>query len=161
AGLRRHDGPGRDRRSRAGDARQVRRRHHAAAQDLLARDRGAAGGQADQGLAPYRARRGDADRGRSSEGDGVSMKRLDGKGAIVFGAGPNIGGTIAHFLAREGARVAVTDVDGNAAAETVAFLTSRGLEAVALTGNAFVEDDVARMVTETVKHYGALDCVMN
>jgi NAD(P)-dependent dehydrogenase (short-subunit alcohol dehydrogenase family) len=89
------------------------------------------------------------------------MRRLDGKVAIVFGAGPNIGGTIAHFLAREGARVAVTDVDENAAAKTVAFLTGRGLEACALTGNAFVEDDVARMVAETVKRYGAIDCVMN
>jgi len=37
--------------------------------------------------------------------------RLKNKVAIVFGAGPNIGGTIAHFLAREGASVMLTDVD--------------------------------------------------
>jgi len=89
------------------------------------------------------------------------MKRLDGKVAIVFGAGPNIGGTIAHFLAREGARIAVTDIDANAAAKTTAFLTERGYDALALTGNAFEEADVARMVAEAVRRYGQVDCVMN
>ncbi len=89
------------------------------------------------------------------------MKRLDGKVAIVFGAGPNIGGTVAHFLAREGARVAVADVDGSASAKTAAFLTERCYEALALTGNAFVEDDVARMVAETVERFGPIDCAMN
>jgi NAD(P)-dependent dehydrogenase (short-subunit alcohol dehydrogenase family) len=89
------------------------------------------------------------------------MKRLDGKVAIVFGAGPNIGGTIAHFFAREGARVAVTDVKADAANATASFLTGRGYDAVALTGNAFVEADVERMVSEAVAHYGRIDCVMN
>ena len=89
------------------------------------------------------------------------MNRLDGKVAIVFGAGPNIGGTIAHFLAREGARVAVTDVDAKAAAATAAFLTGRGYDALALDRQRFEEDDVARMVADTVAHYGHLDCAVN
>jgi NAD(P)-dependent dehydrogenase (short-subunit alcohol dehydrogenase family) len=89
------------------------------------------------------------------------MNRLDGKVAIVFGAGPNIGGTIAHFLAREGARVAVADIDGQAAAGTAAFLGARGYEAVGLTGDAIREDDVARIVADTVGRYGRLDCIVN
>jgi NAD(P)-dependent dehydrogenase (short-subunit alcohol dehydrogenase family) len=89
------------------------------------------------------------------------MDRLDGKVAIVFGAGPNIGGTIAHFLAREGALVAVADVDGKAAAGTADFLRGRGLEAWPLTGNATREDDVARIVTETVQRFGHVDCLIN
>jgi len=89
------------------------------------------------------------------------MNRLADKVAIVFGAGPNIGGTIAHFFAREGARVAVTDVNSKTAAATAAFLTDREFDALALTGNAFEEADVARMVAETVAHYGHVDCVMN
>ena len=89
------------------------------------------------------------------------MKRLDGKVAIVFGAGPNIGGTIAHFLAREGARVAVSDVSLEAAGRTAAFLSGRGYEALPLQGNAVAEDDVARVVAETVARFGRLDCIVN
>ncbi|MEA2902702.1 MAG: hypothetical protein QOI12_89 [Alphaproteobacteria bacterium] len=89
------------------------------------------------------------------------MNRLDGKVAIVFGAGPNIGGTIAYFLAREGARVAVADIDGKAAAATVEFLRSRGHEACALTGNAVEESDVTRIVADAVTRYGQVDCIVN
>jgi NAD(P)-dependent dehydrogenase (short-subunit alcohol dehydrogenase family) len=89
------------------------------------------------------------------------MNRLDGKVAIVFGAGPNIGGTIAHFLAREGARVAVADIEAETAAATSAFLSARGLQAHPLTGNAAVEEDVARIVADTVARYGQIDCIVN
>jgi NAD(P)-dependent dehydrogenase (short-subunit alcohol dehydrogenase family) len=89
------------------------------------------------------------------------MNRLQDKSAIVFGAGPNIGGTIAHFFAREGARVAVADISAEAAAETVEFLASRGFEGIALTGNAIVEDDVRRMIAEAAAHFGRLDIVVN
>ena len=89
------------------------------------------------------------------------MKRLDGKVAIVTGAGRGIGGTVAHFLAREGARVAVSDISADAAKETVAFLAARGLDAVALHGSATSEDDVARIVAETVRHYGQVDIAFN
>jgi NAD(P)-dependent dehydrogenase (short-subunit alcohol dehydrogenase family) len=89
------------------------------------------------------------------------VNRLNGKVAIVFGAGPNIGGTIAHFLAREGARIAVCDTHEQAAVETVDFIHSRGLEAIGLTGDATNEPDVARMVSETVQKFGRLDVAVN
>jgi NAD(P)-dependent dehydrogenase (short-subunit alcohol dehydrogenase family) len=89
------------------------------------------------------------------------MDRLKGKVAIVFGGGPNIGGTIAHFLAREGARVAVSDLKAEVAEETAQFIAARGGEAVALQGNAVEEGDVTRVVAETVQRYGRLDIVMN
>jgi NAD(P)-dependent dehydrogenase (short-subunit alcohol dehydrogenase family) len=89
------------------------------------------------------------------------MKRLDRKVAIVFGAGPNIGGTIAHFLAREGARVAVSDVNLETATRTVAFLTGRGYEALALQGDAIQEGDVARIVADTLARFARLDCIVN
>lgn len=89
------------------------------------------------------------------------MDRLKDKVAIVFGAGPNIGGTIAHFLAREGARVCVTDISEEAAANTVEFLRERGLEAFALQGNARVDADVKRAVDETMARYGRLDIAVN
>lgn len=89
------------------------------------------------------------------------MGRLDGKVALVFGAGPNIGGTIAHFFAREGARVAVSDLSDAAARETVAFIRSRGYEAMALSGNALVEEDVAANVASVVDEYERLDIAVN
>ena len=87
--------------------------------------------------------------------------RLSGKVALVFGAGPNIGGTIAHFLAREGAQVAVSDLNFAVAEKTAAFIRERGYDATALAGDAVVEDDVARIVAQTVERYGRLDCSVN
>ena len=60
------------------------------------------------------------------------MSRLEGKVALVFGSGPNIGGTIAYYLAREGARVAVSDIAPAASGETAEFIRSRGFEATPL-----------------------------
>lgn len=89
------------------------------------------------------------------------MKRLEEKIAIVFGAGPNIGGTIAHFLAREGARVAVSDINPDAARKTTDFITGRGYEAIALAGDAMDEAAVERIVGDTVARYGGLDIIVN
>jgi NAD(P)-dependent dehydrogenase (short-subunit alcohol dehydrogenase family) len=89
------------------------------------------------------------------------MNRLDGKVAIVFGAGPNIGGTIAYFLAREGARVVVSDVVAEAARATVDFIAARGHEAHAVAGDAVAEPDVARIVAAALSRYGGLDIVVN
>lgn len=89
------------------------------------------------------------------------MGRLEGKVAIVFGAGPNIGGTIAYFLAREGARVAVSDVNAAAAEETVAFIREKGHEAHALQGNATVAEDVEAVVARTVERFGRVDVAVN
>ena len=89
------------------------------------------------------------------------MKRLDSKVAIVFGAGPNIGGAIAHFFAREGARVLVTDVAMAAAEQTVEFIRSKGFEASAAAGNAVDEEDVSRLVATAMERYGRLDVIVN
>lgn len=89
------------------------------------------------------------------------MDRLKDKVAIVFGAGPNIGGTTAHFLAREGARVCVTDVREDAASGTAQFIRERGWEAVAMVGDARNDADVQRIVAATVEKYGRLDIVVN
>lgn len=89
------------------------------------------------------------------------MGRLENKVAIVFGAGPNIGGTIAHFMGREGARVAVADLNLAAAEGTVAFLKERGIDAFSLQGNVTREADVIRMVSETVERFGHVDSAVN
>jgi NAD(P)-dependent dehydrogenase (short-subunit alcohol dehydrogenase family) len=87
--------------------------------------------------------------------------RLKGKTAIVFGAGPNIGGTIALFLARQGASVVVSDIHASIAEATVSRLTSEGLVASAAAGSALVEADVAAVVKSAVDRYGKLDICIN
>ena len=89
------------------------------------------------------------------------MNRLENKVAIVFGGGPNMGGTIAHFMAREGAKIVVADIVESAAVEAVDFLRSRDYEGAAMQGDAAEEDDVIRMVTDTVKTYGKVDIIVN
>ena len=89
------------------------------------------------------------------------MDRLKDKVAIVFGAGPNIGGTIAHFLAREGARVCVMDISEAATNETITYLQERGLECFGVVGNARDYDEVGKAVAATIEKYGRLDVAVN
>jgi NAD(P)-dependent dehydrogenase (short-subunit alcohol dehydrogenase family) len=79
----------------------------------------------------------------------------------VFGAGPNIGGTIAHFMAREGARIAVCDMEMAVATETAAFLSERGYVAMASACDALNEEVVARAVDNVVERWGHLDVAVN
>lgn len=65
------------------------------------------------------------------------MGRVSGKVAIVTGGGLGIGRATAELLAKEGARVAVTDIDEEAGRETVARIDAAGYQA------AFFEHDVA------------------
>ncbi len=89
------------------------------------------------------------------------MARLEDKVALVFGTGPNIGGTIAHFMAKEGAKVAVSDIVPATAEETSHFLTSRGYKAIAIPGDATKEEDVDRIIVAAVEHFGHVDIVVN
>ncbi|MBF6568861.1 MAG: SDR family oxidoreductase [Candidatus Binataceae bacterium] len=87
--------------------------------------------------------------------------RLDGKVAIVFGVSPNIGGTCAHFLARQGARLALCDVRREAAEEAAEFFRGRGFEAIVLVGDSSDEATAAGLVAQAVKHYGKIDIMLN
>lgn len=89
------------------------------------------------------------------------MNRLAGKVAIVYGAGPNIGGTVAYFLAREGASVVVNDINEAAATKTVDFIKSRGFEATAFAGDATKEEVVMAATAKAVERYGHLDIILN
>jgi len=80
---------------------------------------------------------------------------------LIFGAGPNNGGTIAHFMAREGAKVAVCDIVPAAADETAAFLNERGYDAISIPGDASEEEEVKRTVAAAVDHYGYIDTMVN
>jgi NAD(P)-dependent dehydrogenase (short-subunit alcohol dehydrogenase family) len=87
--------------------------------------------------------------------------RLRGKTAIVFGAGPNIGGTIALFLAREGASVVVSDLNPVVAQATADRIVGDGFESTAVPGNALHEADVESIVAAAVARYGHVDIAVN
>ena len=89
------------------------------------------------------------------------MGRMEGKVAVVFGVGPNNGGTIAHFMAREGAKIFACDIASTALEDTVTFLRSRGYEADGTLANGWNEPDVDRAVSEAVKRFGYVDTLVN
>jgi NAD(P)-dependent dehydrogenase (short-subunit alcohol dehydrogenase family) len=83
------------------------------------------------------------------------MGQLDGKVAIVTGAAQGIGRALADGLAREGARIVVADLRG---AEDAAAAYPGGL---GLTVDVASEEDVQRLVDETVGRLGGVDVLVN
>jgi glucose 1-dehydrogenase len=85
------------------------------------------------------------------------MLDLGGHSALVTGASSGIGGAIAKGLGGAGARIAVNyhsdPTEGEAVAEAI---RAAGGEAIAVAGDVSKEDDVERMVTETVAAFGTL-----
>jgi NAD(P)-dependent dehydrogenase (short-subunit alcohol dehydrogenase family) len=86
---------------------------------------------------------------------------LENKVALVTGAGNGIGQAAALAFAREGARVAVADIEAESAAKTVALINEAGGQAISLTGDVTAAEQVQKMLTATVAAYGRLDCAFN
>ena len=100
------------------------------------------------------------------------MGMLDGKVAVVTGAGGGIGRATALELARNGAKVVVNDIGGNVAGEgrdsgpaqrVVAEITQAHGEgrAVANAGSVANWDDAQRMVQDAIDNFGQIDMVVN
>ncbi|MCC8949944.1 glucose 1-dehydrogenase [Bradyrhizobium sp. Arg62] len=86
---------------------------------------------------------------------------LDGKAALVTGGGSGIGRATAIAMAREGARVAVSDLSKDGIEETVALINAAGGQSIAIQGDVTDEADVANMVARTVSAFGRIDCAFN
>jgi NAD(P)-dependent dehydrogenase (short-subunit alcohol dehydrogenase family) len=86
---------------------------------------------------------------------------LEGKVALVTGGGSGIGRATAVIMAREGARVAVSDLSKDGIEATVGLINASGGQGIAIAGDVTDEANVANMVARTVSAYGRLDCAYN
>ncbi len=87
--------------------------------------------------------------------------RLDGKVALITGAGSGMGRVAAQMFAAEGARVMVAEFARDAGVETVSLVTDAGGEATLVQADVSREDDARRMVEEAVDRYGRVDVLYN
>jgi NAD(P)-dependent dehydrogenase (short-subunit alcohol dehydrogenase family) len=89
------------------------------------------------------------------------MSRLAGKVAIVTGGAGGIGAATARELAREGAAVAVVDIDEANAAGVADEIRQTGARAIALGGDLAEEHTAQHVVQSTVAEFGRVDVLHN
>jgi NAD(P)-dependent dehydrogenase (short-subunit alcohol dehydrogenase family) len=89
------------------------------------------------------------------------MGALDGKVALVTGSARGLGRAAAQIFAREGARVAVVDLNREGGEETVALIKGAGGEARFFAADISSSSDVQSLMAGVVSAYGGLDCAIN
>jgi NAD(P)-dependent dehydrogenase (short-subunit alcohol dehydrogenase family) len=88
------------------------------------------------------------------------MGQVEGKVALVTGAASGIGAACAETLAREGAKVVITDVDEAGGKEVAARIGAAHREAAFLAQDVTVEPRWQEIVGETERRFGRLDVVV-
>jgi NAD(P)-dependent dehydrogenase (short-subunit alcohol dehydrogenase family) len=89
------------------------------------------------------------------------MSRLEGKNALVTGAGSGIGRAISTAFAREGARVMASDIHEDSARAVAAQIEDSGGESKSLRTDTTSEGDVKAAVQAVVDAWGSVDIVVN
>ena len=89
------------------------------------------------------------------------MKLLEGKVAIITGAGSGIGKAAAELFAKEGAKVVVSDINEANGKSAVDEIKKNGGEAFFIKADSSKPEDNEALVKQTVEKYGALDIAVN
>lgn len=89
------------------------------------------------------------------------MAQIEGKSALVTGAASGIGRASALALARAGAAICVSDIDGDGAAKTAQRIIDEGGRAISATCDVTRPEHVRAMVAATVDAFGSLDAAVN
>ncbi|HEY5647692.1 MAG TPA: SDR family NAD(P)-dependent oxidoreductase [Pseudomonadales bacterium] len=87
--------------------------------------------------------------------------KLAGRVALVTGAGRGVGAATALLLARDGARVAVNDLDAGEATQTVDAIRAAGGEAIAVAGDVTEPAFPEQLIGTVLDAFGGLDIVVN
>ena len=86
---------------------------------------------------------------------------LEGKVGLITGAGSGIGRATSLEMARNGARVAVADVNEDGGRETVDAIEKAGGQAIFVRADVTSGPDVRALIRTTVESFGRLDCAVN
>ena len=102
----------------------------------------------------------------TDKGGVVAQRPLEGRVAIVTGSGRGIGRAEALVLAREGARIIVSDFGTNAEGQSTACavaaeICAEGGQAIGVSENLMTAVGAGRTVEAAVEHFGGLDILVN
>jgi NAD(P)-dependent dehydrogenase (short-subunit alcohol dehydrogenase family) len=86
---------------------------------------------------------------------------LNGKIALITGAGSGIGRATSKIFVREGAKLILADVVEEGGQETLGMLKQDGADAIFVKTDVSSWADVEAMVAKGVEEYGRLDCAFN
>ena len=89
------------------------------------------------------------------------MPRLEGKVAVITGAGTGIGRATATLFAQEGAKVVVAELNAEAGEQTAHLIIQSGGEAIAVTTDVTEPDSIQATINKAVRHYGGLHVLHN
>lgn len=89
------------------------------------------------------------------------MGLLDGKIAIITGAGSGIGAATAKLMGQEGAAVVVTDINEDSAKSTASRIVTAGGQATSMAVDVASEEQIAAMVKLAINNYGGVDILHN
>ena len=89
------------------------------------------------------------------------MARLEGKVALITGAGTGIGRATASAMAAQGAKVVVAEINAASGEQTAHIVTQAGGACIAVTTDVTQEDSVKAAIETAVRHFGGLHVLHN